>query len=280
MNKKMLYSFFGLILILVLIIYTYTNHIIIFSYIHPNTNTQSFKYIAKTISILDKAFYSVKKTLNQEGIKIKYVYENAYGSGFIKNNPIPNDLDYTIGIDLGEFEYTGSNKAEIANQLIETMNIYELTLIFYINSLSKNIIASKETPLVHLDKLMKISKINKEAIKKSIDLALDNKAYIQYSKKGVDGYYSEEGIEVPFIMDSGEILLEDRRLLKFFSNAVDYGNNTNLYMKEISIIPEFFATIKYNNKRYKISFVVESSLGGHIQLARRLYIPQTFINLN
>ena len=133
--------------------HVYKNHIVLFSYIHPHTNTQSFKHIAKTIKILDKAFDSAKISLSKENIKIKYLYENAYGSGFIKNNPIPNDLDFAIGIDLGDFEYTGNNKVELANKIVDTMNAYQLALVFYVDSHSNGTIVSKETPLDYFDKL-------------------------------------------------------------------------------------------------------------------------------
>ena len=122
MKKTILYSLISIIVFFVISAHVYKNHIVLFSYIHPHTNTQSFKHIAKTIKILDKAFDSAKISLSKENIKIKYLYENAYGSGFIKNNPIPNDLDFAIGIDLGDFEYTGTRCCA---------NFYSIPNIYY-----------------------------------------------------------------------------------------------------------------------------------------------------
>ena len=80
-------------------------HSLNFIYLNPYTNTSSFTYIGKVIKELDKAFDYAKYSANQDGLNIKYLFWNAYGSGFIKNNNIPNDLDFAIGIDLGEYKY-------------------------------------------------------------------------------------------------------------------------------------------------------------------------------
>ena len=112
MKKKL----FLIFLLLVLLIYLISEHLMFFAYFNPYTNTKPLKYIATSIKELDKGFSYAKKSVRSKGYNIKYLYFNAYGSGFIENNNIPNDLDYAVGIDLGKYNYDGKNAKNYNHQ--------------------------------------------------------------------------------------------------------------------------------------------------------------------
>ena len=94
-------------------------------WVNPNVNTKVFPYIAVTLKEIDKALNRTVQSMKSNGYDVKILYKNAYGSGFLQHNPIPNDLDYSIGIYLGEYEFDGKNNREIAKKLDEKMTIFQ-----------------------------------------------------------------------------------------------------------------------------------------------------------
>ncbi len=219
----------------------------VYVYTNPYTNISGLKYLTPTIKVMNKVFDQAKSSCKRQGVDIKFLYFNAYGSGFINNNPIPNDLDTAIGIYLGEFDYDGKNGAKIADVLVDNMNTFQYSVYFYANSMPKNTITPAESPLKHLEELNKSAKMQKDTIKNTLDLAIAGENYIQYTKKGVDGLHNKGGIDVPYIMKSGEILLEDRHPIQLYSSLVDYNEKMPHYIREISVVPKYYADIKYNN---------------------------------
>ena len=56
---------------------------------NPYTETATFKYIAPTIKELNKYVDKAKELSAMDGYEYNIVYTNAYGSGFLRKNPIP-----------------------------------------------------------------------------------------------------------------------------------------------------------------------------------------------
>ena len=67
-------------------------------WVNPNVNTAVFPYISKSLKEIDKAVSHTALAMKSSRLDVKILYKNAYGSGFLKYNSIPNDLDYSIGI--------------------------------------------------------------------------------------------------------------------------------------------------------------------------------------
>ena len=274
MYKKLLLIFFLIIVAVVFLL----QRTVTFVYLNPYTATESFEYIAKTIKQLDKCFSYAKFSTNNDGHKIKYLYYNAYGSGFIKNNVIPNDLDFAIGVYLGKYKYDGKNATEIAESIIDTMNSLERGIIFYNNT------KSDFYPTINLfENQLNIELLKPQWIKnftESIDYALSNGDYISYVQK--TAYDSKnnttEVINIPFIINSDEILIHDRSMIKIYNDNVIYHPKMPLYEREISIIPEYFVDIEYKNKIRRVEIIAESTHGGRLQLKRKLFASCVFVH--
>ena len=256
------------------IIWFLINKLFVFVWVNPYTSTVGYSEISKTIKGIDKVLDYAKDASNREGKKINYLFENAYGSGFLNNNSIPNDLDFSIGIDLGQFEYNGENAAQIAESIIEKIELFQYSFNFYVNQDSKFYINKTQYEL--LAKMSYQHKKNIQAIEQSLAQALSGKDYIRYTVKEFD---KDKIINLPYVMRKNEILIEEYDPITMYSDEVFYNKNMQKYMREISIIPEFFVKIKYNGKVETIELVPESYTGERLQLARRFFASSTFTGL-
>lgn len=254
--------------------YIYKN-CVIFYWVNPYTNTQGYKYIADSMKELNKAFEFARKSSEKEGYKYSYIFQNAYGSGFLHNNPIPNDLDYSIGIDLGEYEYDGKNAKEIAESVISKMDSFQDMFNIYINEFCNRDIYSTDTPFEKLSYTTYNHNKNVEQIFKYLPYALKGEDYVLYTNKTLpDG-----NLDIPFVMRANTILIQDYDPIMLMSDIVKYNTEMKTYLREISIIPEFFLTVKHDNKVSEIEIVPESFTGERLQLSRRFYAASTFSNL-
>ncbi len=275
MKKKL---FIGVVVLCLLgLMFILRGHVLAYVYLNPLTNTSVLPNISKPIKELDKAFAYAKFSSARSGYNINYLYYNAYGSGFIRNNKIPNDLDFAVGIDLGEYEYNGKNSQEIAENIIDKMNSFESAFNFYIN-MSSGEIYSTISSLEYLSLLDKQKSTSVKNIADSLDDALFKKYYVKYTKKKFNEKEFDVVVDMPYIMRQGEVLVEDRRPIILFSDMVRYNSSMPSYMREISIIPEFYVNIKFQGKVYNLEIVPEAFIGNRLQLSRRFFAPMVFVN--
>lgn len=269
--------FVFLIVIIALIIFYVCSKALVFSWVNPYTNTTSFPYIVKTIGNLGKAFDYAQSASKKEGFKYKYLFWNAYGSGFLKHNPIPNDLDFAVGIDLGEYDYNGDNAEVIAKDLVDKMQSFQQNFNFYITTKPRLEIWSTLSPLEFLTTANFDKYGYQYCIKEHIDEALSGKEYIHYARKRMQDDNSDKIVEIPYMMKHNEILLEEYKPMLMFSDSICYNDVMPHYMRELTVMPEFFVTIKHNGKKTRVELVPESYLGARLQLSRRAFASNIFI---
>lgn len=243
-------------------------------YLNPYTNIESFEDIGVTLKELDKAFSYAKFSSKKDNKKFNYIFWNAYGSGFINNNPIPNDLDFSIGIDLGKYVYNGNNSEEIAADLIDKINSFNRAFNFYINTTPNSKIYATQTPFNLINKQRTYYNNNVKNISENLEKALLGQSYIHTTHKNLEGVK----LEVPYIMNSSEILIEDNNATMLYSDIVSYNKIMPRYMREISIIPEFFVHINYKGEDKLIELVQEAFLGERLQLSRRFFASGVFVH--
>ena len=271
----MVKKFFGILfIILVLVVLKKKKNTLIFVYFNPYTNTSSFPYIGKTIKFLDKAFNYAQTSAAKDGLKFNYLFWNAYGSGFIKDNNIPNDLDFAIGIDLGSYKYDGKNTDKIAFSVIDKINAFQTSFNFYINTQNNTETFITRTPFELQYIISKQYDNDVKNFSENLDKALSGENYINYTQKQIENL----NLDIPYIMKSHEILLENREPITLYSNLVKYNAFMPQYKREISIIPEFFINIVYKGKNNFIEIVPESFVGERLQLSRRFFASTVFIH--
>lgn len=244
-------------------------------YVNPNVNTSVFPYISKTIKLIDDGLNYAVSACKSENDDIKLVYKNAYGSGFLKENPIPNDLDYSVGVHLGHYKYDGTNGAEIAadiyNKIFMFQNAYYDYFLNYQND-------KFYTDTSVLNEFFSNGNKRRENIKTfvySLDKIFQDKDYINFTKKEL---YVNEYIDYPFILKSDEILMEDFPPVTLRSDSVVYSKSDKKYQREVTVIIDYFVDIENTklNKTKTVEIVAESFTGQRLQLYRRFFVPNIF----
>ena len=260
--------------------YFISNKEVTFLYLNPYTETKGFRDIAVTIKTLDKALDFTQNISKRDGYPFKYIFKNAYGSGFLKNNPIPNDLDFAVGVYLGEYVYDGSNADEIANSIVDKMDSFQYLFNSYINTLNDGSLYIDKTIFQVLNDTASVHRRNAKVISSSIPTVFAGRDYIRYTQKTMDGTPDGEKVELPYILKSNEILIEEYPPINLFSDSILYNSNMPRYMRTISIIPEFFVKIKSNDKNVTVEVVPEAFLGERLQLSRRFFASTVFVGIN
>ena len=242
---------------------------ILFVYNNPNVETSGIKKISYIIKQLDSGFNYAKRNSG-----IEYLYQNAYGSGFLKNNPIPNDLDYAIGVNLGTFEYNGKNSEEVAIAITEKILSFQYDFMYYMSTQYRRNLYLLTGPFELLNRQNATKSTMISDISDYIDIAINSKSqYIRYTTKTQDNITAN----IPYVMKSGEILLQNMSPIIIYTAGVLYNDEMLDYLREVSVIPEYYFTLVKDSVKYKIEIVPESFIGARLQISRRFFAPAIFV---
>ena len=256
--------------------YYISNHTVTFMYVNPYTETAGMKNISKTVLDMEKVLDGARKLASDNGYKFDYVYTNAYGSGFLKYNPIPNDLDYDVFIDLGTFDYTDAKtKDDVANEIMEKIEAFQYYFNAYINISDDSKFNTLRSPFDMKNALKSRHQKYSDEIAASLDDAITNKRYVNHLTKvakddGTVIYY------MPYVMDPGQMLLKDFDLMMMYSDEVSYYDYMLKYERIVSLSLSFCATINHNGKTTYIEIFPELFSTGPLMLSYRLYAPNVF----
>lgn len=274
MSKKVLLC----VLTALLIYLIFNRYVLQFVWVNPNVKTSVLPHISKSIKELDNALNHSVLAMKSSQLDIQIIYKNAYGSGFLKNNPIPNDLDYSIGVYLGEYEYDGKNSYEIAKSIDEKMTVFQTEFYSYINTIAPGKFYSDYDVLTSIQSLFNKRENNINSISRSIPKLFEHKDYIVYTNKTV---YNEnqQAIQMlfPFVLKKNEILIEDYSPIELFTNLIKYDKNTRGMLREITIVTDFYVDIKKGTDIVNAEIVAESFTGQRLQLTRRFFVPVVFV---
>lgn len=270
-------KYLSLILLILLAVLVFDRFIVQIVWVNPNVNTKVFPYISKTLKDIDKALNYTVSIMKSNKLDVKILYKNAYGSGFLKHNPIPNDLDYSIGIYLGEYDFDGQNSLEIAREIDRKMSLFQAEFYNYINTIDPEKFYSDYSVMSSLTESSYKSDANIKAITSSIPNLFNHKNYIIYTDKILlDKNKKAVHMTFPFILKENEILIEDFSPVTVYTELVKYNKNTRGMMREITIVTDFYADIKKGDDLVKAEIVAESFTGQRLQLTRRFFVPVIF----
>ena len=250
-----------------------------FIYLNKDTNTQGLSYISNPIKYLEKGFEYAQKESKADALEFSYTFLNAYGSGFVSNNPIPNDLDFAIGVHLGKYAYDGSNSIDIAKGLMDKINSFLYFFNIYVNENETSHYYIADMPLETLNNNVALFPAHVKAITENLDNALSGKEYMVHSTSSIqDDQGKEIAFDIPYIMNPHEILIKKFNPIKIYSDKVRYSKDMIPYLREISIVPEFSFEITYKDKDYRIELIPEAFTGERLHLARRFFAPNVFVS--
>lgn len=245
--------------------------------VNPNVNMKVIPYISKAIKEIDDAIeYSVHE-MNSAGLNVNIIYKNAYGSGFLQQNSMPNDLDYAIGINLGTYEYNGKNGIEIAEQIDRKMTLFQTEFYSYVDTIKPGLFYSDYNIMTSLSELFAKREANISSINSSLPKIFNNKDYIAYTRKTMlDEKQKQFEITFPFVLKKNEILIEDYSPIILYTNIIKYSPDTKDILRELTVVTDFYADIKKGDELVHAEIVAESFTGQRLQLTRRFFVPLIF----
>ena len=276
MKKRVFKILIGLAAVAAFAYYCVCEYSVNFMYVNPYTQTSVFKDISKVVKSYEKSLDGAKRLAAFAGYNFDYKYVNGYGSGFLMHNPIPNDLDTEVFVDLGTFDYDKEkDKYAIADQIVTKMDAFQYYLVKYIESTGKNEFYTIKTTYGMRGLLDSRHDKYVQEVAGSIDEVIANKKYINHITKIArqDGhiiYYK------PYVMDPGRAILKDYELVNLFSDMVSYYDYMPKYMRILSLEISFCAKIKHNGKYVNVEFVPELYSTGPLAIEYRLYAPNIF----
>lgn len=270
MNKRLI--FLSIVLFILCCILVHDN-VLKVVYVSPQTNIEALGYAKKSIKPIDNALDRVMNLCRQQYKDMNYLYKNYYGSGFIKNNPIPNDLDVAVGVDLGEFEYDGENPYKTSRAIIDKISTYHLySHIVFLKS--KNLFLMDKPAILKLNELERKKVSSMENIADGIEKAFNNDIQIVHSTKD----YKGQNVNYTLVFKPNEIFVDDITPVFTYTSGISYNKTMSDFPRELTVVPDFYAKIK-NTKTGEIKsvdLVEESFLGERFQISRRFFVPLIF----
>ncbi len=263
-----------LILFAVLVLLLIHQSFVKYVYVSPNTNVKVLPYITKIVKPIERDLAQVMNLCKSEHKDMKYMYRNYYGSGFLRYNSLPNDLDISVGVDLGTYEYDGKNTLEIAKIIEDKISSFHLYNYSVFSEDTK-------TKFVLDQPVMKkaVEAYNKQHetwsnIENGLKNVLSgNLQVVHFNKK-----FQDNDVEYTFILNQNEVLVNEIQPMFSFTKNVIYNKTSMNYPREVSILPDFYVTVKNKetNEVKHIVLVEESFLGERFQISRRFFVPLVF----
>lgn len=275
MNKRtFIISFLFLALLAVLINQQFVKYV----YVNPQTNVNVLPYITKSIKPIEKNLNFVMSLCRKDYKDMRYVYKNYYGSGFLKENQIPNDLDISVGVDLGTYKYDGSNEHEIAVELEDKILLYHVYSYSAFEGDKKYKYVLDQPSIKYTFNMQNKSKETINNIENGLKNVMRDKLQVKHFNKK----YKENDVDYTFILKQNEVLVNEIAPLFAFTKGVLYNKNMLNYPREITILPDFYVTIidTKTNKTKHIELIEESFLGERFQISRRFFVPIVFTGNN
>ena len=245
---------------------------------HPETNICVMDYLAPTVKRIDYMLNVAKRKIGNDKYKISYLYKNYYGSGFIKDNNMPNDLDCSVGVYLGLVEYNGENINQISDFVSSKISVFYTAFYETAFQLSKDssVYPVLDPSLIDNEEFLNYE-INRKTFLLGIKNIFKNTNYVaSLEKSPYDA--PDMKVDIPFVMNSNEILVADLDPVFLIMDDVLYNSSMKNYAREVSFIFDFFVDVKNTktNEVKRVEVVPESFLGERLQLSRRLYAPSVF----
>mgnify|MGYP007070350455 CR=1 FL=1 len=219
-------------IVVIALLYVLCKHTILYVWVNPYTETSGMQSISPVVYRMNTVLDKARKFSHDEGYDYKYSYFNLYGSGFMKNNPVPNDLDTEVGLYLGEYTYNGKNGNEIAENILGKIESFLFAFYYYMNTEAPEI----QSFVGAFDQLAYNEKIHEEnmgVISNSLEDVVNKRNHITYSDKVFELNKTIHKVDYPYSMEYNEILLTNSPNMTFFTDKLAYNKRMLRYPREV-----------------------------------------------
>lgn len=264
-------------IVVVALLYVLCKHTILYVWANPYTDSKGIQSITPVVYRLNNILDKARRFSHDEGYDYKYSFFNLYGSGFMKNNPIPNDLDTEVSLYLGEYTYDGKNGDEIAQKLLEKIESFLFAFYYYVNIDGKDIKVTKSA-FDQLSLSEETHQYNLGLISGALDNVVNKKNYVAFSPKVFELNKIIHKVDYPYSMGYNEILLTGAPSITLFSDKLSYFKTMKKYPREISLVTEYKFDLKYKDKVIETKIIPESYFGARLNINRRFFASSIFVN--
>lgn len=220
--------------------------------VSPYTNKISFDYLAPAVRSLNLRLSEIIKACKSEGIPACHVFQGAYGSGFLRENVLGNDLDYMLAVGLGRITVAQSNTGSAAREIIKRMDSY--LRIFH------RVINSRPDPDLSV---MNWGALGREGLKKNNEFEERLARLLCDTVKGNSHLVllkSREGALVPNALPFGDGYLYENTGIKFVSRKIRYNDRMFAGLREFSVMLHFLFDLEIEGPEGRSGSTVSISL--------------------
>ena len=263
-------------ILFVLLLFVVCKNIVVFINVNPYVNVKTMSYVAKTVKQVSNILDETKTASAIEGHNYKYLYMIERGSEFLNENPIPNDMDFEVGIDLGNYVYDGKNSDEIAADVLAKMDsfIYSLNMCFNNNG---NYL--EKSPVQMLDSITRLHDWYTEIIVNSIDKIVQDKPYLKPSKFLMNSYKDSYRMDFVRAINKDEIWLYEYPKMVFYVEGIKFNKSTRNYLREVTIHPTYYIHLTTGDKTKLVELTSFNIFGINLNPKNTIFSSMTFENL-
>lgn len=212
-------------------------------------------YIAKTIKPYIKALKTAEAESKNTNASFKLMHLLLYGSSITKNNPMPNDIDCSSHIFVGEYNYDGKNEEEITRHIVERIENFYYLLFSNAEKLP-DIYPYKKADKIYAAQT-KYNKIVIDSMAKHFSAALSGKYYLLNTKTQINKKKSNYDFIPQYALLKPHTMLFKNEFYStfFYSDKISFNEGTLKYIRALTDHPVFFVKINYNGKSEYIQII-------------------------
>ncbi len=203
--------------------------------IHPATDEASFPYLDEAVRTLNDRLRDILTVSRARDYDFSYLFQGAYGSGFLRLNSVGNDLDYSLKIHLGELDITDRDAQAAADALLKRIE-------GFLNTYLDVMIYDRSPELVPTwfsymkNGRLRSRKFYREHLAGSFnDLWKDRDHYMIFE--------SRAGILVPSSVPAGTLTLWTHLMPSSHSNQIRYTADMFHGIRELSVGLSFYVDL-------------------------------------
>ena len=263
-------------ILFVLVLFVLCRGVVVFMKVNPYVDTKALSYIAPTIKYIDDILDSAKNSSAYSGYNYKYLYLLERGSEFLKDNPIPNDVDFEVGIYLGEYDYNKDNVEDLASELLDKTNSFVYNLNMILNNDKANIAKSPITILENLEQLRHPYTLR---IVASLNRMAEGKFYLHPSNFMLKKEGHSFKVDYPEVVNSNEIWLYGYPRIIFYNDDVRFNRDTRMYPREITLHPTYYFHLNQGGEKKLVELSAFNNFGINLDPRNAIFSTTVFENM-
>ena len=271
MRKKIIFSVILVLIISLIFCFSARFKTIKYEWYEPTVETSNMPYIAETVKPYLDALKTAEMESTSTNAPIKLMYLLLYGSSITKNNPMPNDIDCSTHIFVGEYDYNGNNEKEIASSIVDRIEKFYYLSFLNADKLS-NIYPYKKADKIYASQ-NKYHNIITDSIAKHFSAAINGKPYLLNTETQIDKKFPDFTTQYALLEPDTIVLKNEFYSTFFFSDSIIFNKKTLKYIRSLTDHPVFYVKINYNGKSKYIQIISD-------KLSSKAFAPHEDIIFN